>query len=287
MSVEADSVRTLDELKTLYDLEEGIRDLIVEGRNDRRFYRWYLREKAIRNVEVYAVDDRVIIGSEAVLATGGEVGARGRVLGLAAVADGWVLAQENLTCVIDSDRDCLESPDDYDHLLRTDVGSLDAYALQPRPLRQFAEVVVGRDVDAEQIIADLIPPLMDLFLVRAALHREQEVALVDNFSACCDFRVSGISVDVEELVRRSLAREGLGGEQGRVLATLETLKAKLPEEPLRAVRGHDVAPLLIRRLNLRNEWARPATVEASLRGTLTVDDLDNHHMFKRLRERLT
>lgn len=277
-------LRTLTELRTLYEIQPQLRDILVEGRDDARLIRWYLREHEIRKVQVYAVDDRVEIDSAKVFAAGGEVGPKGRILAVATEAANWVLLQDNITCIVDADRDCLGSLSKFAHLLITDVGSMDVYCFQQRPLQQFIDVVVSRNESASELITELVGPLNDLFLVRAALH-EVGVAVVDGFANCFDPRLES-ALNVDELVRRSLAVARLGQRQGEVLSRVEQLRMQLPENQMMAIRGHDIGPLLIKRLRLKNEWARADVVEKALRGCLTVSDVDDYPLFSTLKDRV-
>ncbi len=47
------------ELRVLYEVQPDVRDVIVEGRVDRRLVSWYLHERGGGRARVYAVDDRI------------------------------------------------------------------------------------------------------------------------------------------------------------------------------------------------------------------------------------
>ncbi len=287
MCSDTPSRRTPAELRILYEIQPQLRDVVVEGRIDASVIRWYLRECGANNAKVYAIDDRVEVDSASVVGVGGEVGARGRILALADEAARWTLTQENLTCVIDSDRDCLASRVEFPHLLSTDFGSMGVYAFQPRPLQQFIDIVASGFDRAEDVMADLMPTLNETFLVRTALHDVGKVPLTSTFVNCCNIRKRPITLDTDELVRRSLAVVSEGRLQGEVMARVDRYRKHLPSEPLLAVRGHDIAPLLIKRLGLKNDLARIESVERSLRTCLTTTDLDKSRLFSQLRERLS
>src|SRR5580700_6636570 len=98
--------RPLRELRTLYEVQPHIRDVIVEGRADAHLIQWYLNERDLVAI-VHAVDDRAEVTSDLVVRHGGEIGPRGRVIGLAHQVDEWEIAETTVTCIIDSDRDSL------------------------------------------------------------------------------------------------------------------------------------------------------------------------------------
>lgn len=280
--------RTPEELHTLYQLEPGVRDVYTEGRTDVSLIRWYLRESGDPRPKVYAIDDRAEVSSDLVLSvTGAEIGPRGRILGLAKAASTWEgTAENNITCLIDCDRDCVyptifEAP----NLLRTDFGSIDVYAFQEKPLQKFIEVVLRRTEDASEIRQDLTPILNQLFCLRVALH-EIETPIINSFSACVSYNRSTMSIDLEELARRSLSHGGVSSSVAQVLDRATEIEGALPDDRFRAVRGHDIAPLLIKRLSLRNERAKVEFVESSMRATISTQDLDEHPFFKELRKRV-
>lgn len=275
--------RTPGELRTLYATNPSLRDIIVEGREDRNLVRWFLAEAGIEHPRVYAVNDRVVVDAELVLAHGGEVGHRGRVLALGREASQWGLPEPSLTCVIDRDRDCLAPSERAEHVLMSDAGSMDVYAFEPKPLQQFLDVVVGVSAKAEELVEELTPPLNELFLVRAAMHEVAEVSLVPKFPALVN--VKNGSVDASTLVRRSLDVEGQGALYSDVMERYEALRAKLPEDRRLAIRGHDIAPLLVRRLGLTNDWAKPSIIEQALRGCLDAGDLAGRPLFAELLRR--
>jgi hypothetical protein len=256
-------LRTLEDLRVLHSvLEPGLRDIYVEARSDRNLFRWYLNEARLFTPAVYAIDDRVQVDVTTVLEAGGEVGPRGRLIGLAAAVQSWALAYPAVTCIIDADRDYVFSGREYPDLYRTDYGSLEVYAFQPRPLAQLLSVVLGKDVDARDLIDYLTPALNELFLARAVLHiYGPAVPLVDNFVSCCECSADACKVDSEKLVVRSLEVASLVAMRGQVLARLEEARVRLPSDRRRAIRGHDIAPLLIKTLRLTNQWASTPAVD--------------------------
>jgi len=271
------------------ELEPDLRDVYVEARPDANFVRWYLRGCGVAHPSVYAIDDRVVVDAERVLACGGEIGPRGRLMALAAEVGVWSVGTDmlGLTCIVDADRDYVFPSTELSQLSRTDVGSLDVYAFQERPLQQFFDLVLGTREAASGVIEELLPVLNELFLIRALLHLDgPDIPMLPSFVACCEFTRSGVRVDSREVLRRSLAIVGEGGRLGSFLARLEALRGKLPPERLKAVRGHDIAPLLIARLGLKNDWAKPLLVEQAWRGCLSPEDLHPWPLFEELRRRV-
>ena len=284
-----DSRRKVADLETLHiDLEPRLRDVYVEGRSDQQLFMWYFREAGISVSGVYAVDDRAEVPSDQVLAAGAEVGPRGRIVGLAHAASLWNMSHPGITCIVDADRSLLVPESAIPGLLLTDYAAIEGYLFQARPLDQFLQLVVGTDVESRSVIDLVTPALNDLYVVRAVLHLEgPNVRLIERFQRCCSLRRGVWEVNTDELISRSLAAAGASQERERVISQYAVYRNQMPSDPSVAIRGHDIAPMLIEALELRNDLAKPDVVERALRGCLNLDDLDDQPMFRALRARLT
>jgi hypothetical protein len=280
--------RSIDDLMALHvDLERDLRDVYVEGRRDARRIAWYARESGLVLSGIYAVDDRAEVPGQMVRDAGGEIGPRGRVLGLAAAAADWDLEVGALTFVIDADRDLIWPGTDIPNLLRTDVGSMDCYGFQERPLEQFLGMVLDRDVSSRHVIEVLTPALHDLFLIRSVLHAfGPDIPVVDRFLRCVTFSRTRVEVDVRDLIRRSLAASGQQDQLDRILSHLGEVRNLCSGQSPPPIRGHDIAPMLAGYLGLRNDWAKSDVIEQSMRGVLRPEDVDDAPLFRQLRERL-
>jgi hypothetical protein len=284
-----DERHTLEELLTLYEVEPEIRDVIVEGRSDAAMVRWYLDSHGV-NCRVYAIDDRVELGSDLVLQHDQEVGAKGRVVTLAVEASQAGVGSQ-LTCIADADSDrLLERTLSSEHLIYTDYGSVECYCLNTRTLDKFLRLVIGapQEVSAESVLEAVLICLSDIFTVRASMKSvAPECAVLKKFVKCIKRTPSGLSLDVKDLIRRSLG----GGDEAAfaaVLASYEQLSARRVTDPRESVRGHDIAPVLILHLRINSGGLTdPDAFEKALMGCLEVDLLDTEEAFMRLRRRVT
>lgn len=276
-------------METLYTLRPEFRDIVVEGHTDQHFYEWYVRQHGINGVKVYAVDDFVEIDGTTVLSCTQEIGARGRVISLAMEASKWGLAENTLTMIVDADRDCLTTIEELPGLLRTDVGSLEVYMFQERPLQKLLSLVLGSGKDARSLIDSMTEVLNQLFICRHVLHIHGPcIALLRNVASCLtkNKRIGTISLDYRELIRRSLDAAKVKGKLDELVSIFEDLLNQLPEDRLRAITGHDLSPTLIAFLDLKNNWASTEVIEATWRGCVEVSDLDSFPMFVSLRQRV-
>lgn len=286
MSARSVTRRTLQELQVLYALHPNLRDVVVEGRDDAAWLRWYLAEHGL-SAGVYAVDDRVTVPSEMVRPVHQDVNPRGRVVALAAAAKGWSLPGPSLTCVVDADFDLFEAGESPDDLLTTDYASMEVYALAKRPLSKFLVSMAKSEIEAEELVALLKPAWAVVYSLRYVLHRHTDGArLADNFADRCFNSSREIVADVQELLRAvtpSPRREMLS----EILKLHAEFLEKVPGgDSLQGIRGHDIAPMIIRFLRLRNDMAHPDNVEKIMRSALELRDLDDYDLFRRLRERV-
>jgi hypothetical protein len=289
----ASTRRTLEELKTTYLLHPGLRDVLVEGRHDRAFIRNFLDQEAAgiddNSVVVYAVQDRVYLDADSVIGRGFEDGNRGRLLASAMIAEDWDHdSRRGVTFVIDADRSHFdESLPEFETLLITDYGSLECYAFSSGTLSRFVQVVLRRDSPTgEDLHAIVEPVLVEIGCARVVVH---EAGL-------------GFGID-DEVVRRWRSRDGdLGGEllvrkvcRGKQLTkeqvdvlcrNFHATLGKVEGEPRKFIRGHDIAPVLVNKLGLKNSWADPAVVESALMGCIDRAELSGEQLFVNLLSRV-
>jgi hypothetical protein len=239
--------------------------------------------------KVYAIDDRVDIPAEAVREAGAEIGKRGRLIALASAVDSWELVSPGVTCIIDADWDVVfPGGPEYRSLLKSDGGSLEVYSFFPDPLQRFLDLFLGVDANAANLIHELTPALNDLYLLRGVLHRSGlGVSLPDSFATLCEVSDGVWRANIHELLSRSLGG-GRATEEARAKLAAEfaeiSLRMNAPS-PL-VIRGHDIAPLLIRRLGLKNDFAKPELLEGGMRGIVIPQDFEGTKLAEALRSRL-
>ncbi|HVB00327.1 MAG TPA: DUF4435 domain-containing protein [Acidimicrobiales bacterium] len=294
MSQRSSTRRTLDELRTLYSLFPDVREVLVEGNHDRIFLVAFIVECESEAV-VFAVDDRVLVEKDLVDAAGVDEGARGRLIAIAHAIQQWDENERaHLTCLVDADRGYLGQgsgiPFSYPELVVTDLGSIEVYALTKSCIRKFLSVVLRVEVavDLDTFVSSLESALVELFLARAVLH-ESGCGISLHEKAAKYGRHDGgvVQYSADELLTRTLP----GDKNADLLSELKTrvtqMRKDLPKDDLRrAVRGHDIAPVLIHALQLKNDFAHPETVERALCGCVDWVDLRQQHTFAALLERV-
>lgn len=280
--------RTIAELRTLYMTHPRLRDVLVEGPSDRRFFTWFLKEQGVSGeVRVYEVDHRAKVPEEEVRPHHAEVNKRGRLFAIGHAADGWGLASRGVTCIVDADFNALESMELPDPILPTDYPALETYALQDRPFRKFISEFVDEEVDALAAREQLLPTWSQLFFVRWVLHRHSNGhGLIESFAKRC-FDKSGKPVlEVEGLIRDST--HATKAEVQRLLDIYSNEAKVTSDLPfLAVVRGHDIAPLLRQYFGLKNSLGDIDHIEALLRACIELVDVEGAPLFRRLLGRVS
>jgi hypothetical protein len=280
--------RRIQELRTLYTLKPHFRDVVVEGRDDAALLNWFMAEHGIPHVKAFAVDDRVEIPRDVVEPVHPEINVRGRVVALAHEAEQWGLAEPSITCVIDSDFDLLdgvERPEGI--LLATDYAAMEVYALETRPLSKFLLAVAKSELDVLELRSLLKPVWAVVFALRYVLHRHANgAALVDGFANACIDGAGDVVADASSLMRHVAPTPNAKRIQELLELHAEYI-GRIPEADLQGIRGHDIAPVLVSFLRLRNDLAQPKQVERLLRQSLELRDLDEQPLFQRLLARLS
>lgn len=282
---------SLEALLVLYDLEPGLRDVYVEGRTDVGLLRWYLDERGIE-AQVYAIDDRVEISATELGSLGLDIGARGRVIGLSIVAERALgKDQQGITCVADADYARLTGPMPRERscLLFTDSASLECYVLQPRPLNKLLRMALHlpTSVIAEDVLEALVPALLDLQCARAVLFAF-DISCIDGVVKLCTLRVGASAADIRKVVQKSMGRVAKAEHPlavDDVVAWAHELRSTM-QLGNQFGRGHDIALMLSSFLGLKGAVANPEALEAAMRASLEVVDLQEKPLFLGLESRL-
>lgn len=285
-SAESATRRKLQELRTLYMLKPHFRDVIVEGRDDARLLNWFFKDQGVPHAKAYAVDDRVEVPSALVAPIHDEINARGRIVAVASESDAWNLTQSTVTCVIDADYDLLEKRlQQTTNLLVTDYAAMEVYSLESRPLSKFLVFAAKSDLEAGTVTALLKPVWAVIYALRYVLHRHENGSkLAENFADSCFDKAGDVLVDVSKLLRK-VSPTPTATRMSELLDLHAKILAEVPESGLQGIRGHDIAPVLIRFLGLKNDLGKPDNVERLLRSSIELRDLEEFPLFNNVLKR--
>jgi hypothetical protein len=260
-------------------------DVHTEGHPDKRLVKRVLALAGHDRAVVYKIDERVTIPRPQDSASLRDWGVRTQLITLGEVLDAENLS-DRAACVIDADWALLEPEDLPPAVITTDFAAVEGYSFNVPSLEAFLDNHVGHG-DAREIVEGVTPVLNDLYLARYVLHRHPlgGVGMVANFTDRID--TSGpLSIDVEEILRSSLGGDGLGREHlNAALERMDELRPIVLGAPHLAIRGHDIAPVLVKVLGLRNRLARAEHVEDLLRSSVDPQGLSEYPLFTELLRR--
>lgn len=291
MSPRVPERRTLEEIIARYTLEPGLRDIYVEGPSDLSLIDWFLRASGRSNFAVYEVET-VEIPPARIFENGLEDGNRGRVITLAVtLAEALSGIDLGLTCIADRDTAfLLEEERDSKFLLYTDYANMEMYFFTQNAIDKFLSLVVRkRPENPDHILESFRPILEELFLIRVA-NRILGLGLSEQeFEGCCSLRSGRATFDVDEYIKRYLAKNSAMGEKCRVYDTIERFRPRLGEDPRMQMDGHDFVGLLtwyIRSHGVIASYQKRAAVGRSLYGCLEARVLADEPLFRTLLERI-
>lgn len=165
--------------------------IIVEGRTDENFLKAWLMDIDSSEAVVVTPVENLEVGPSEVLGIGLSDGNRSRVVYVAMRAE---KDDVDLRCVADRDCGANVETHKYRQLLWTDYPSIESYALDAATLQRANLLSFnGRLPDGSDLFGMLVPPLRDLYAVRAAnehLKRPNYAAGMGKKRALAAFNVS-------------------------------------------------------------------------------------------------
>ena len=248
--------RTIEELAARYLLEPSLRDLYVEGTQDKAIYGWYLRSTGHQNVSVYEIGSvevtRQILDSHQ-LAPGN----RGRVIALAIELDRqFPTILLHVRCIADSDFDFITaSRRSADHLLYTDYTSVELYTYDRGILGKVLSLGFNLTESDVQTLFDSISSVVrELFVIRAANQVLGWGMSLIPTTRCCTVVGTTISFDRAEFIDRCLKSENKMSERDEFEATCNALRCVDLNDDKEGIHSDDYVELLGWYLHRKRSW---------------------------------
>lgn len=239
--------RTIEELVTRYEFEPGLRDIYVEGPEDKWLLEGLLHENDVTGVSVFEICT-VDIPAE----PGQESSSRTRVVKLARLLrealDG---EQLKVACVVDSDFDHLTGQRECNALLlSTDYANMEMYFFATDILRRLSvRCLRGRQLTARMIRRFMVPTLQALFRIRYVNTRNEWRLRYLGFERLLTYRNGRFAFDCTEYLRRYLDRNGRGAELPKFIEDVGRVGIPGEVDPRCFMHGHDFVTMLRRMLN--------------------------------------
>ncbi|MEU0955568.1 hypothetical protein ABZ353_25015 [Streptomyces niveus] len=286
--------RTPEELAMLGDIEPDMREVIVEGRTDVALMQWFFsRAVPESDVQLFAVQDRVLIPDDTVKSRGQNTGARGLVITTATIVH--ENSPESDRIIFVADRDCysigLDSCPEIGNLLYTDYTSMESYYFSPKVLGKMLSVALRapKEIVAEKLVSEITPVLIDLFLIRATLRSLPEPKkLAGKVIDRLKFSSDGHALDIVDALLRSCP----GSSKEDLMAIFSALEVSPESDVRHYIRGHDISAVVIKYVASmharlfredRRHLSQPDAMSICLVTCLELVDLENFGLFRALK----
>jgi len=286
--------RTIDELVALYELEPDIRDLFVEGADDRAVFRWYLSHRCASVVSVQEIDG-IEIPASILDRYGVDVGSRGRLLALAEELNVVLRgpARDCVTLVFDSDFDRLQGSARHNEmLLATDYSCLEMYLFNEESLEKMLSLVLHCDLHAKRVLESLGRVLVRLTLIKAANHLLGWGMEWMPFEGQCAVVGDSIEFDEGEFIRRYLIKNHQWDRRVEFDERVQQLEFTIEGDSRHYMNGHhfmDLARWFLRPFlhKAKKPLADKPAFERAFFGCLELQKLDADPLFQKLIRRLS
>lgn len=238
----------VNELIAKYRLEPTMRDIFVEGVDDRCciehvFYRH--KKKHFRVIPI----ENVNLPSKLLASTGVSNNNRGRVMNLSLIFQDKLINSNSASCIIDRDFDALLKINlESDYLYYTDFSCMEMYAFNTEVLEvMFLNLGISEDVN--NLMCNLSEILQELYVIRLTNDQPNWHLSEFSFLKCCTIVNSKIIFNRDEYIKRYLNKNGRIADEEKFISDVKKNTELLTEETRLQCHGHDFVELLLWFLN--------------------------------------
>jgi hypothetical protein len=282
-----DTNKKLYELITLYSLEPGLKDIYVEGENDKDLIEWVLSAHNIKDISVYSIDGIEInndILERHKLNRGSN---RSKVLALSTELSQSLPVTCKIVCIADRDQeDYLPSGLGNCFLEFTDYNSTELYLLRSSIIRKFISLVLGGfPISEDRLVTQVLPILEDLYVLRLANQvLDWNMEWIKNFTKYVKI-TEEFSFDRESFQKAYLQKNGKWNEKVVFERKVQELRSMFKEDPRFRLRGHDLMDLLyyvVKKRKSSRKFGNVETFRGAFMGCLELSELSGERLFQRI-----
>jgi hypothetical protein len=282
-----DTNKKLDELITLYYLEPGLKDIYVEGENDKDLIEWVLSAHNIKDIRVYSIKGIEInndILERHKLNRGSN---RSKVLALSTELAQSLPVTCKIVCIADRDQeDYLPSGLCNCFLEFTDYNSTELYLLRSSIIRKFISLVLGGfPISEDRLVTQALPILEDLYVLRLANQiLGWNMEWIKNFTKYVKI-TEEFSFDRESSQAAYLQKNGKWNEKLVFERKVQELRSMLKGDPRFRLRGHDLMDLLyyvVKKRKSSRKFGDAKTFRGAFMGCLELSELSGERLFQRI-----
>jgi hypothetical protein len=284
--------KTIAELVALYTFEPQLRDLYVEGINDKTLLEWFFKQFDIESINVIEINS-ISVDDSLITRLGLKHGNRDRVVALSLEFERLLQNKTRyLVCLADSDFDFIlgrkyKSP----YLLYTDYTSIDLYFISKNILEKLLSLGLGKPPsDVNKLLMCLAQVLQEVFLIRAINESLNWNISFTPFTKCCEIKGSYVIFHYQKFIEKSLLKNARFSDVKTFNDTYEQLKKKKTKTFRHTIRALDYFELLgwyiSKQIGTRgNKYKDPEVIRAIIYTAADVKSLTKEKLFKALLKR--
>lgn len=239
--------RSIRELITRYEFEPALKDIYVEGSDDKAILEGMLQEQGVAGVAVFEISS-VQVPTE----SGEETGCRTKVVKLArALVQAFRGKQLHVACIIDSDLDHATGVGESNALLlRTDYANMEMYFFTNDVFEKLnKQCLRGPRLTDHMVNGFMASTLRSLFLIRCVNAKPEWHLEYLRFDKRVSFDRGRFGFDLDGYVGRYLSKNGCLARRGEFLRQVKGVEFPDGLDRRCFIHGHDFLSLLRRMLN--------------------------------------
>jgi len=281
-----DICKKLDELIALYSLEPSLKDIYVEGVNDKNLIEWVLSAHNIKDISVYSIDGVEVNDDILERHRLNRRSNRSKVLALSAELAQSLPVTCKIVCIADRDQeDYLPSGLGNCFLGFTDYNSTELYLLRSSMIRKFISLVLGGfPISEDRLVAQAIPILEDLYVLRLANQALDWNMEWINFTKYVQI-TEEFSFDRERFQKAYLQKNRKWNRRAVFEIKVEELRSMLKDDRRFRLRGHDLMELLyyaVKKRKSSRKFGNVHTFRGAFMGCLELSELSGERLFQRI-----
>lgn len=245
-----DFKRSVDEIIAIYDLEETLRDIYVEGTIDKSFFQWIIGSSLESISEIYCVND-IIIPDELLEKYGLVTGSnRNKIIAASSAIADALPNNENAIFIVDRDfTEYIELGISPHSLKYTDYNSIELYALNENVIKKLMALAYGRYSPAlPNFYPEMIRILKQLYAIRLTnIELNWNMTWLE-FNKYVKVNQS-IEFTEDKFIEAYLLKNSKWSKKNEFYSTFNRLHENLNSDCRLSSRGHDFTILLMHILN--------------------------------------
>lgn len=288
--------RTVADLLDIYEEEPEIRDIFVEGEEDKTFFEFFLESNNIYDVIVYDISSiKVSKDYSEKLGLSINKNKKNQVLVLAFELTEKLKPPNQARCVVDKDFDSylLKSLFNWEVLYYTDYANREMYFLNPKTFKKFIKIGLhGLPINEFELINRLVLILQEIYLIKLASITLGLNLRKLNFSNKKRCPSSHYNINFEE---SKYIQDYLGVSPKSKIYTkfsneIHKLRKGLSKDFRNNIHGHDLSDLLThylncnykKKINGKKRKFSSVNIESTLYCCIELKDLKNEPLFKKI-----